>query len=81
MHAQVLIILDDANVHKPNFTSETYAGQVAENAEPGTLVLVVQATDSDQVCFVYLVMSHFKLLTVLYICISCCLVITVAIVF
>ena len=50
MHAQVLILLKDANVHSPNFTSSMYTAQVPENAEVNTLVLVVQATDSDQVC-------------------------------
>jgi hypothetical protein len=48
-HAQVLILIEDANVHAPNFTSTEYHATVPENAEANTLVLVVQATDSDQV--------------------------------
>ena len=49
MHAQVLILIEDSNVHAPNFTSSVYNGRVAENAETGTLVLVVQAIDLDKV--------------------------------
>ena len=50
MHAQVLILIEDANVNPPNFTSDVYTASVPENAEVDTLVLVVQATDSDEVC-------------------------------
>ena len=49
MHAQVLILIEDANVHAPNFTSNEYHATVPENAEVNTLVLVLQATDSDEV--------------------------------
>ena len=48
MHAQVLIRIEDANVHAPNFTSNEYRATVPENAEVNTLVLVLQATDFDE---------------------------------
>ena len=53
MHAQVLIQIEDANVHAPNFTSNEYRATVPENAEVNTLVLVVQATDFDEVSKAY----------------------------
>ena len=50
VRAQVLVHIEDANVHSPNFTSDVYTAKVPENAEVGTLILVVQATDADEVC-------------------------------
>ncbi|XP_028399940.1 protocadherin Fat 4-like isoform X2 [Dendronephthya gigantea] len=48
MHAQVLILIEDANVHSPNFTANVYTAEVSENAVKDTLVLVVQANDFDE---------------------------------
>ena len=43
----VIVVIEDANDNKPNFTKPVYEKKVLDSVLPGTRIMAVYATDSD----------------------------------
>ena len=46
--SQAHIIVQDVNDKQPEFSSQEYSIEIAENIAPGTEIITVSATDGDQ---------------------------------
>ena len=48
----VIVVVEDVNDHKPNFTKPLYINKVVDSTPVGTRIMAVYATDADAGSFI-----------------------------